>query len=55
MNSAHVFSLVSTIATVQWLTLIAHLLVIPCLILTFMFGPCGYLIYQVILKLNSKK
>lgn len=34
---------------------IAHLLVIPCLILTFMFGPCGYLLYQVIFKLNLKK
>ena len=34
---------------------ISHFLVIPCLILTFMFGPCGYLIYQIILKINSKK
>ena len=34
---------------------IPHFLVIPCLILTFMFGPCGYLIYQIIFKLNSKK
>lgn len=33
---------------------ISHFLVIPCLILTFMFGPCGYLIYQVIFKLKSK-
>lgn len=27
---------------------ISHLLVIPCLILTFLFGPFGYLIYQLI-------
>ena len=33
---------------------ISHFLVIPCLILTFMFGPCGFLIYQVIFKLKSK-
>lgn len=34
---------------------IPHLLVIPCLILTFLFGPCGYLMYQIIFKLHSKK
>jgi hypothetical protein len=25
---------------------IAHLLVVPCLILTFLFGPAGWLLYQ---------
>ncbi|KQM72913.1 hypothetical protein ASE74_21680 [Pedobacter sp. Leaf216] len=29
---------------------ISHWLVIPCLLLTFMFGPCGYLLYQIIKK-----
>ncbi|AMP98035.1 hypothetical protein AY601_1107 [Pedobacter cryoconitis] len=32
---------------------ISHILVIPCLILTFMFGPCGYLLYQVIRKIKT--
>jgi hypothetical protein len=32
-----------------------HYLVVPCLILTFIFGPCGYLLYQVIQKLKSSK
>lgn len=32
---------------------IAHWLIIPCLILTFMFGPCGYLLYQIIKKLKN--
>lgn len=31
---------------------ISHLLVIPCLFLTFMFGPCGYLVYQLIKKVK---
>ena len=29
---------------------IPHLLVIPCLALTFMFGPAGWLLYQLIRK-----
>lgn len=34
---------------------VSHWLVIPCLVLTFMFGPCGYLLYQIIQKIKSKK
>lgn len=32
---------------------ISHWLIIPCLILTFMFGPCGFLLYQIIQKIKS--
>lgn len=34
---------------------VSHWLVIPCLVLTFMFGPCGYLLYQIIIKLKTTK
>lgn len=34
---------------------ISHWLVIPCLLLTFMFGPCGYLLYQIIQKIKSQR
>jgi hypothetical protein len=34
---------------------VPHWLVIACLILTFMFGPCGFLLYQVIQKVKSSK
>ncbi|SEP37992.1 ABA4-like family protein [Mucilaginibacter sp. OK283] len=34
---------------------VSHWLVIPCLALTFMFGPCGYLLYQIINKIKSSK
>ena len=34
---------------------VSHWLVIPCLVLTFMFGPCGYLLYQIIKKIKSNK
>jgi len=33
---------------------VPHLLVIPCLVLTFMFGPCGFLLYQIIQKIKNK-
>jgi hypothetical protein len=32
---------------------ISHWLVIPCLVLTFMFGPCGFLLYQAIQKIKT--
>jgi hypothetical protein len=32
---------------------ISHWLVIPCLVLTFMFGPCGFLLYQIIQKIKT--
>jgi hypothetical protein len=32
---------------------VSHWLVIPCLVLTFMFGPCGFLLYQVIQKTKT--
>jgi hypothetical protein len=32
---------------------ISHWLVIPCLVLTFMFGPCGYLLYRLIQQIKS--
>jgi hypothetical protein len=32
---------------------ISHWLVIPCLALTFMFGPCGFLLYQIIQKIKT--
>ena len=31
---------------------IPHLLVIPCLALTFMFGPAGWLLYQLVRKVG---
>lgn len=34
---------------------VSHWLVIPCLALTFMFGPCGYLLYQIVNKIKSSK
>lgn len=33
---------------------IPHLLVIPCLALTFMFGPAGWLLYQLIRRTFSR-
>jgi hypothetical protein len=33
---------------------LSHWLVIPCLILTFMFGPCGYLLYRIIQQIKSR-
>jgi len=32
---------------------ISHWLVIPCLVLTFMFGPLGFLLYQIIKKIRQ--
>lgn len=32
---------------------IPHWLVIPCLALTFMFGPCGFLLYQIVQKTKT--
>jgi len=32
---------------------ISHWLVIPCLVLTFMFGPVGFLLYQIIKKIRQ--
>jgi hypothetical protein len=32
---------------------LSHWLVIPCLALTFMFGPCGFLLYQAIQKIKT--
>jgi hypothetical protein len=32
---------------------ISHWLIIPCLVLTFMFGPCGFLLYQAIQKIKT--
>ncbi|MDN3582181.1 ABA4-like family protein [Mucilaginibacter flavus] len=34
---------------------VSHWLVIPCLALTFMFGPCGFLLYQIIQKTKTSK
>ncbi len=34
---------------------VSHWLVIPCLGLTFMFGPCGYLLFQIIQKIKTSK
>jgi hypothetical protein len=33
---------------------VSHWLVIPCLIITFMFGPCGFLLYYIIQKIKTK-
>ena len=33
---------------------IPHLLVVPCLALTFMFGPAGWLLYQLIRRVSSR-
>lgn len=32
---------------------VSHWLVIPCLLLTFMFGPVGFLLYQTIQKIKT--
>lgn len=32
---------------------ISHWLVMPCLALTFMFGPCGFLLYQIVQKIKT--
>ena len=32
---------------------VSHWVVIPCLALTFMFGPCGFLLYQIIQKIKK--
>ena len=32
---------------------ISHWLVIPCLVMTFMFGPVGFLLYQIIKKIRQ--
>lgn len=32
---------------------VPHWLIIPSLMLTFMFGPCGYLLYQIIKRIKS--
>ncbi len=36
---------------------LSHLIVVPCLILTFMFGPVGFLLYQIIkyIKITNEK
>lgn len=34
---------------------ISHFLVIPCLVLTFLFGPIGFLLYSVLRSIMSKK
>jgi hypothetical protein len=33
---------------------VSHWLVIPCLVLTFMLGPCGFLLYQIIQKIKTR-
>lgn len=33
---------------------VPHLLLVPCLLLTFMFGPAGWLLYQVVRTLFSR-
>ena len=33
---------------------IAHLLVVPCLILTFLFGPAGWLLYQAVRRVAGR-
>ena len=33
---------------------IAHFAVVPCLVLTFMFGPAGWLSYQLVRKVASR-
>lgn len=34
---------------------ISHLLVVPCLFLTLMFGPAGFLLYWLIKKMKNEK
>ena len=34
---------------------IPHLLVVPCLLLCFMFGPAGYLLYSIIKLARTKR
>ena len=36
---------------------LSHFIIIPCLILTFMFGPVGFLLYQIIkyIKITNEK
>lgn len=34
---------------------VPHLLLLPCLLLTFMLGPCGWLLYMALRSLYSKR
>jgi hypothetical protein len=34
---------------------IPHLLVVPCLLLTFLFGPAGWLLYRVVRSIHRKR
>ncbi len=34
---------------------VPHLLVIPCLALTFLFGPAGWLAYQVVRRVGARR
>jgi hypothetical protein len=34
---------------------IAHLLVVPCLALTLMFGPAGWLLYRIVRRAHSRR
>lgn len=33
---------------------VPHLLLVPCLLLTFMFGPAGWLLYQVVRRTTGR-
>jgi hypothetical protein len=33
---------------------IPHLMVVPCLLLTFMFGPAGWLLYRIVRSIRGK-
>ena len=33
---------------------VPHLLVVPCLVLTFLFGPIGWLLYKVLAAVHSR-
>ena len=34
---------------------IAHALIVPCLLLTFLFGPIGFMVYSIIRGIRTKR
>ena len=57
MDLERIFSLAGAIAMSGWLLArnqIPHLVVIPCLVMTFMLGPIGLLFYLAIRTAKTK-
>lgn len=62
MSPEQIFSIANTVALLGWAMLIAgwrwngvpFLLVVPCLALTFLFGPAGLLLYFAVRATRAK-